>query len=214
MAGHLGTGQSVAVIGDEWSLFEDLRRVVSDFIAPHVHRDTTRAIEIGCGGGRVAQQVSPLVASLLCCDISSEMLTKARTALEDRQNVDFQLLESPEFPAELRGAFDFVYCFDVMVHMDLHLIWRYLQQIKIILKDDGRAFISTANLLAPGGFHRFERQQKYTVGGFYCTSSSHCTHQFVRHMIQFAVHTHRRTHCTHMHTSHKSPSFPFPSHLA
>jgi len=72
------------------------------------------------------------------------------------------------YPTSSRAAYDFVYCFDVMVHMDLHAMFRCLKRIRALMKDDdSRAFISTANLLAPAGWARFERQSKYTVGGFY-----------------------------------------------
>ena len=36
-----------------------------------------------------------------------------------------------------------------------------------MLKQDGRAFVSTANLLSKEGFGRFSKQSKFTVGGFY-----------------------------------------------
>ena len=35
------------------------------------------------------------------------------------------------------------------------------------MKEDGKAFVSTANLLTPLGWDRFQKQSKYTVGGFY-----------------------------------------------
>jgi hypothetical protein len=64
------------------------------------------------------------------------------------------------------------YSFDVMVHIDLHTIWKYLLEIRRVLKDEtGRAFISTANLEAPGGWERFTKQKEYSVGGFYCESN-------------------------------------------
>ena len=37
--------------------------------------------------------------------------------------------------------------------------------------ETGRAFISTANLEAPGGWERFTKQKEYSVGGFYCESN-------------------------------------------
>ena len=67
-------------------------------------------------------------------------------------------------------AYGFVYCFDVMVHMDAHAMFRCLKRIRSLLKRDGRAFISTSNLLAPDGCRRFEAQEKYSVGGFYCVT--------------------------------------------
>ena len=52
-------------------------------------------------------------------------------------------------------------------HCDVHTIFNYLSEIRKLLKKDGRAFLSTANLLTPGGWRRFSKQGKFTVGGFY-----------------------------------------------
>ena len=46
--------------------------------------------------------------------------------------------------------FDFIYCFDVMVHMDVHTMYRYFQCLRGMLKAAGKAFVSTANILSPG----------------------------------------------------------------
>jgi len=34
------------------------------------------------------------------------------------------------YPTSSRAAYDFVYCFDVMVHMDLHAMFRCLKRIR------------------------------------------------------------------------------------
>ena len=73
---------------------------------------------------------------------------------------------SPEFD----GVYDFIYVFDVFVHFDLHTMWRYFEEMHRMLKPEGVAFISTANLLTPGGWTRFSRQSRFTVGGFYFVS--------------------------------------------
>ena len=71
------------------------------------------------------------------------------------------------YPPTMARGFDFVYCFDVMVHLDAHAMYRCLRRVESLLADGGRAFVSTANLKAPDGFARFEKQSKYSVGGFF-----------------------------------------------
>mmetsp|Transcript_10556 Transcript_10556/g.42672 ORF Transcript_10556/g.42672 Transcript_10556/m.42672 type:complete len:217 (+) Transcript_10556:657-1307(+) len=81
---------------------------------------------------------------------------------------DFSDDVARSYPLSARAAFDLVVCFDVMVHMDLHTIFRCLKRIRALLKPPhGRAFISTANLAAPDGWARFAKQARFTVGGFY-----------------------------------------------
>ena len=172
-------------VGDEWAPRAHTARVVEEWILCEVDASTA-AVEIGSGGGRVAALVAPRVASLACCDVSSKMLEKAKERLASTEGAgaaSFHLVhgdgdkgdagfsdDAPRaYPARMARAFDFVYCFDVMVHMDAHAMFRCLKRIESLLKDDGksRAFVSTANLKAPDGFARFEKQSKYSVGGFF-----------------------------------------------
>lgn len=82
---------------------------------------------------------------------------------------DHSLTHSLQFSFSQKyfGCFDFIYCFDVFPHCDIHTIYNYLVEIRKLLKKDGRAFLSTANLLSEDGWKRFSRQSKFTVGGFY-----------------------------------------------
>lgn len=180
--------QAPAIVGEEWSSQEDLDEVLREFLFPYLTPESVVA-EVGVGGGRVAVRVVGKCASLTCLDISAGMLAKAKAALlahpaaNSITKLDFVLLgdnSSPsssstnsnqiEYPEHLHSTFNFLYCFDVLVHVDLHTIYQTLQQIRLLLKPGGKAFLSTANLLTPAGFRRFAAQSKYTVGGFYFLS--------------------------------------------
>eukprot|EP00929_Paragymnodinium_shiwhaense_P039775 TRINITY_DN20850_c1_g1_i1.p1 TRINITY_DN20850_c1_g1~~TRINITY_DN20850_c1_g1_i1.p1 ORF type:complete len:377 (+),score=91.72 TRINITY_DN20850_c1_g1_i1:60-1133(+) len=174
MASHLPGGgpAELQCVGEEWSDDASLRLVLDDWLLRHTEA-TSRVAEIGSGGGRIANLVAPEVAELVCFDISSEMLKSAKKFLDasNRTNVKYQLIDGEsEYPKEHIDAFDFVYCFDVLVHVDLHQMRRTLRNTLRILKPGGRCFVSFANLLAPGGWQRFARQEKYSVGGFYFVS--------------------------------------------
>lgn len=172
-------------VGDEWAPRAHTARVVEEWILCEVS-DETRCCEIGSGGGRVAAVVAPRVKSMACFDVSSKMLAAAKARLagvDGCAKTSFHLIHGDadksqegrfgakprEYPETARRAFDFVYCFDVMVHMDAHAMYRCLKRIEALLADtpDARAFISTSNLNAPDGFARFEKQTKYSVGGFF-----------------------------------------------
>eukprot|EP00743_Colponemidia_sp_Colp-15_P009231 GILK01010079.1.p1 GENE.GILK01010079.1~~GILK01010079.1.p1 ORF type:complete len:284 (-),score=41.78 GILK01010079.1:85-936(-) len=158
-------------VGDEWSDKQSLQQVVEEFIAPYITTESSVA-EIGVGGGRVASRVFHLCASLSCFDISAEMLSKARNALPtDCEKLQFHLLtNSPHFDERFKGTFDFVYSFDVFVHIDLHTIWQYFNTVFDLLKPGGRFFVSFADVTSPLGWQRFAKQSKYSVGGFYFLS--------------------------------------------
>ena len=166
-------------VGDEWAPAAHTKRVVDEWILSEVSVKT-QCCEIGSGGGRIGRMVAPRVSKLQCFDVSAKMLAAAKSALSSEKNVAFAQIHGDASSADAgfadkprhyapqhEHAYDFVYCFDVMVHMDAHAMFRCLKRIRALLKDDGKAFISTSNLLAPDGFRRFEAQEKYSVGGFY-----------------------------------------------
>ena len=167
-------------VGDEWAPRAHTERVVDEWILSEVAPEA-RCCEIGSGGGRIAALVAPRVASLACCDVSAKMLARAEAALAGGSGAtSFHLVHGDAapsdagfgagpraYPTAMARGFDFVYCFDVMVHLDAHAMYRCLRRVESLLADGGRAFVSTANLKAPDGFARFEKQSKYSVGGFF-----------------------------------------------
>ena len=167
LAGRAPRGQ---VVGEEWGLDpRDVDEVVEEFVAPYV-TDESVVAGIGVGGGRIAARVAPRVRELYGFDISRTMLRRAREALREHPNVRYVKLDRPEELAAYEGRFDFVYAFDVFLHLDLHVMWRYFAQFARILRDDGKVFLHTANLAAPDGWRWFSEQRGYSVGGAYFVS--------------------------------------------
>jgi len=156
----------VQTLGEEWGTIGDMEAVLAEWVLPFVTAESVVA-EVGVGGGRVAKRVAPQVRELDCFDISARMLDTARGELAGQPNVTFQLLEGSGLADGLDGRYDFAYAFDVFVHVDLHGQWRYLQDFARVLKPGGRALAHTANLMAPAGWERFARQQRYLPEGFY-----------------------------------------------
>jgi SAM-dependent methyltransferase len=157
---------SFSVVGEEWGLPAEVDEIVGDYVLPYLQKGHVAA-EIGAGGGRIAQRVAPHVEQLYCLDIAPGMLERARDALAGQPNVEFVLLESPDLPARFEGALDFIYSFDVFVHLDLHTQWRYLRQISKALRPGGHAFLHTSNLTTDEGWELFSGQERYAVEGFY-----------------------------------------------
>ena len=196
MASAVGQGH-LGCLGEEWSSKDSLSHIISNFIQAYVSRDTVAA-EIGSGGGRMAVRVAPMVSSLQCFDISIEMLKCAKAAVDKAalQNVSYVHMSAPQIADKFHGMFDFVYCFDVFVHMDLHTIWRSLQDIASMLKPGGFAFVSAANLLSSRGWQRFSKQRKYSVGGFYFISPD-----IFRHLVGQASLKIVKEHCSPLRSS-------------
>jgi SAM-dependent methyltransferase len=153
-------------LGEEWGRLDDVRQVVDKWILPNVSREAVVG-ELGTGGARVAGMVAPHVGRFHAFDVAAKMLERARHELRTVEGVQFHVLDSPRLPADLGESFDFIYSFDVFVHLDLHVQWRYLQEFHRVLKPGGKAFVHTANLTAEAGWQRFAVQDRYRVEGFY-----------------------------------------------
>jgi len=159
----------VVRLGEEWGRLGDAVQVIDEWILPHVG-PTSVCGEIGTGGGRVAVRVAPRVGEFHAFDVSKKMLQRVEAELRGVPGARFHHLRAPAFPPELSGRFDFLYSFDVFVHLDLHVQWRYLQELQRALKPGGRAFLHTANLTSEAGWRRFAEQDRYRVEGFYFTT--------------------------------------------
>ena len=154
-------------LGDEWGSPEHLNVILDEFVFPRISARAT-VLEIGSGGGRLAARVAPRVKHLYCLDISSEMLKRLSAVLADHDNISYVHTEDGTFPPSLLAAeLDFVYSFDVFVHIDLHAMWKYVRQIAQSLRPGGAAFLHTANLLTQEGWNRFAKQDRFTMVGHY-----------------------------------------------
>merc|ERR1711907_313280 len=79
-----------------------------------------------------------------------------------------------------------VYFFDVLVHVDHHTQWKYIQQLPSVLKSGGRALLHTANICSDKGFERFSRQDEASVGGF-CFSSPEIVFKMVKQVPELSI---------------------------
>lgn len=159
----------IKYLGDEWGRKSDVEKIVSEYIYPFITKESIIA-EIGSGGGRITSKVVNRCKELYCFDISSEMLKKAEAALANYSNVNYILLNQSQFPDSFTEKIDFVYSFDVFVHLDLHTMWKYFNEIRRILKEGCMAFLHTTNLKAPDGWERFSHQTAYSLEGHYFVS--------------------------------------------
>lgn len=90
--------QGKLILGEEWSDDASFLQVLDNFVIPYISAVAERGskvLEIGVGGGRVAVQVAPLlpVSSLICLDISEEMLKHAKKNLKHLEHLDIKFVQ-------------------------------------------------------------------------------------------------------------------------
>lgn len=102
-----------------------------------------QALDVGCGGGFLSEEFAKLGCHVVGVDPSSVSIETARRhAAANCLDVDYRVGFGEELPVP-DGAFDVVYCCDVLEHVsDLAVV---AAEISRALKPDGAFFFDTVN---------------------------------------------------------------------
>jgi SAM-dependent methyltransferase len=76
-----------------------------------------RALDFGCGVGRLTRTLSAHFESCVGVDVSGEMVEQAQKLNADRKNLQFVVNVAPDLTAFDSGSFDLVYSSKVLQHM-------------------------------------------------------------------------------------------------
>ncbi|MDP9115169.1 MAG: class I SAM-dependent methyltransferase, partial [Acidobacteriota bacterium] len=99
-----------------------------------------RALEIGCGSGRLMRPMSRHFLEIHGVDVSSEFIQQARESLWDLPNARPQQIHGTSLEDFADHSFDFVYSFDLFPHMpSQQLVVAFLREIHRVLRPGGLA---------------------------------------------------------------------------
>jgi SAM-dependent methyltransferase len=97
-----------------------------------------RALEIGCGPGRLMRPLAAHFGEIHGVDISEEMIRRARENLAGIPHAHVQVAPRSDLAAFAGDSFDFVYSYAVFQHIPSHaVVWRYLDEARRVLKPGG-----------------------------------------------------------------------------
>src|SRR6185437_2860663 len=110
----------------------ELRRV------PLAERGNWRALEIGCGPGRLMRPMSRHFVEIHGVDVSDEMIARAREKLADIPNAHVHATGGASLDQFADGSFDFVYSYAVFQHIPSRdVVFSYLREARRVLKPGG-----------------------------------------------------------------------------
>lgn len=116
------------------SLESELRRV------PAAQRSVWKALEIGCGPGRLMRPMSRHFAEIHGVDVSDQMIALARERLRDIPNAHPQVTDGASLAQFADALFDFVYSYAVFQHVPSRdVIASYMRETCRVLKNGGLA---------------------------------------------------------------------------
>lgn len=99
--------------------------------------ESGRALDFGCGAGRLTHGLRAHFAETVGVDVSPSMLSEARRLLGDPPDLTLLLNESPRLPTLESDSFDLVYCDLVLQHMPGDLARGYLAEFVRVLRPGG-----------------------------------------------------------------------------
>jgi SAM-dependent methyltransferase len=115
---------------------------ILDWLREHQLCDgRSRVLDIGCGVGRIAFHVAPLVRHLHAIDVSDEMVARARANLAHLTNVDVRRTDGESLAIFADGSLDFVYSILVLQHMERANCRRLVAEIARVLGPGGKLLV-------------------------------------------------------------------------
>lgn len=126
-----------------------------------------KALDVGCGIGRVEKWFAGHCSELHAVDVSSRMLRYAKSRCRGIENVYFHLGNGRDLAMFEDATFGFVFCVYVLQHMEREDVVRNLAEIRRVLSPGGVAYLQFPNLLHPHNLQAFyEYSQKNTARGW------------------------------------------------
>lgn len=113
-------------------------------------------VEIGCGVGRVGQQLAPLCRQWIGCDVSPHMLALAARRLKEFPNIELHEITGFDLGSLANALADVVYCTVVFMHLEEWDRYNYILEAYRVLRPGGRVFIDNVNLCSDLGWEVFE----------------------------------------------------------
>jgi len=122
----------------------DINPLRLEWIAGHAELDGAAVVDVGCGGGILAEAMARRGARVTGIDLSEKALGVAALHLhESRLAVDYQKTSVEDFAAAHAGAFDVVTCMELLEHVPQPA--SMVAACARLVRPGGHVFFSTIN---------------------------------------------------------------------
>jgi 2-polyprenyl-6-hydroxyphenyl methylase/3-demethylubiquinone-9 3-methyltransferase len=128
----------------EFKPLHDINPLRLDWIDREVGLVGKKVLDVGCGGGILAESMATRGALVTGIDLSDKALSVARLhLLESGQKVDYRKISAEELAAGMPDAFDIVTCLEMLEHVPDPT--STVRACARLVRPGGRVFFSTIN---------------------------------------------------------------------
>ena len=126
---------------NEWNVSEEWKEsVIEQVMLKHVQPDHA-VLEIGPGFGRWTRKLIEISRHLIAVDVTEKCIEHCKREFGQNSNAEFHLNDGRSLDMVADNSIDFIWSFDVFVHIEPSDIECYLQEFRRLLKDDGLVII-------------------------------------------------------------------------
>jgi len=140
-----------------WELGHSYVDDLLNYIYEHIDKDfhINRAIDFGCGVGRVLFPLAQQSKEVIGVDISPAMIREAKKRKErlNIQNVEF--VHSDDELSTVKGNFNFIHSFIVFQHIPTDRGEKILRRLILLLEDDGIGVVHLSYERVASAYNQF-----------------------------------------------------------
>jgi|APSaa5957512535_1039671.scaffolds.fasta_scaffold30090_2 ubiquinone/menaquinone biosynthesis C-methylase UbiE len=115
------------------------KNLIDEMMIKHIQKNSV-ILEIGPGGGRWSKELINLSKNLILADITQKCLDICQDQFKENNNIEYRLIEGNlDFIGS--DSIDYVWSYDVFVHINPTDIEKYIKDFQRILKPGGVAII-------------------------------------------------------------------------
>ena len=121
-----------------------LNPVRARFVAERATLAGARVLDVGCGGGLLAEALARAGAKVTAIDLAPGMIEVARLhAMEQSLEIDYRMVAAETVAAAEAGSFDVVTCMEMLEHVPDPA--QMVATLATLVRPGGAVFISTLN---------------------------------------------------------------------
>jgi len=147
------------------------KSLINKMILKYIKKGST-ILEIGPGAGRWTEVLLTISDRMLIVDISERALELCKEKFKAYSNIEYYLINDPKLDFIRDNSIDYIWSYDVFVHINPTDIEKYIAEFQQILKPNGCGIIHHA------GTYKHEEQARKIVHRSYMDG------KFFMHLVQ------------------------------